>query len=97
MKLRALHRAFGIILFFFLVNASVTGVLRANAKWWYWKDRKPVVPEMHLMDRELAWRKPLKFLKKNMLQGKSPKPNSSFYWDARFISLKLAALKINMS
>jgi len=46
MKARTFHRLLGLALFAFILNASVTGVLRANAKWLYWKDRpfrqKPV-------------------------------------------------------
>lgn len=41
MKLRRLHRALGIALFVLIANAAVTGLLRANARWWYWKDRPP--------------------------------------------------------
>ncbi|MBI3316485.1 MAG: PepSY domain-containing protein, partial [Candidatus Omnitrophica bacterium] len=39
MKLRNFHRLLGLFLFLFILNASLSGVFRANAKWWYWKDR----------------------------------------------------------
>ena len=41
MKSRSLHKLLGLTAFIFLINASVTGVLRANAKGLYWKDRPP--------------------------------------------------------
>lgn len=39
MKLRGFHRLFGLTLFVFVINSAVTGLLRANARWWYWNDR----------------------------------------------------------
>ena len=39
MKLRNFHRTLGLCVFIFLLNSAITGLLRANAKWWYWKDR----------------------------------------------------------
>jgi len=39
LRLRNFHRILGLCLFIFLLNSAVTGLLRANAKWWYWKDR----------------------------------------------------------
>ncbi len=39
MKIRKFHRILGLILFLFLLNASITGMLRAHAKWLYWTDR----------------------------------------------------------
>lgn len=41
MKLRRLHRILGLALFLLVVNSAATGLLRANARWWYWKDRPP--------------------------------------------------------
>lgn len=41
MKLRRFHRVLGIILFAWIVNASFTGMMRANASSLYWKERAP--------------------------------------------------------
>lgn len=41
MKLHRLHRILGLALFLLVVNSAATGMLRANARWWYWKDRPP--------------------------------------------------------
>lgn len=41
MKLRRLHRVLGLALFLLIGSSAATGLLRANARWWYWKDRSP--------------------------------------------------------
>lgn len=38
-SLRTFHRILGLLLFLFVINAAATGVLRANAKKLYWKER----------------------------------------------------------
>lgn len=43
MKLRKLHKLLGMVLFVFLLNAALSGVMRANARSLYWKDRPPLV------------------------------------------------------
>lgn len=40
MRLGSFHRILGLILFVLILNAAFTGLLRANAQWWYWK-KKP--------------------------------------------------------
>lgn len=42
------HRALGLALFVFIVNMAATGILRANAKQWYWKDRPSRMPQQEL-------------------------------------------------
>jgi hypothetical protein len=38
-RLRKFHRFLGLVLFLLIFNSALTGILRANAKWWYWKDK----------------------------------------------------------
>lgn len=48
MRVRKFHRFLGLVLFFLLFNSTLTGILRANAKKWYWKDRPSHLPVMSL-------------------------------------------------
>lgn len=41
MNVRRFHRSLGLVLVLFIMNAAVTGILRAHARQWYWKDRLP--------------------------------------------------------
>lgn len=43
MRLRTFHRILGAALFIWLVNSAFSGLMRANAKEIYWKDRPPAV------------------------------------------------------
>ncbi|HUR57145.1 MAG TPA: PepSY domain-containing protein [Opitutaceae bacterium] len=55
MKLRLFHRALGLTLLLFVLNVSATGMLRANAKWLYWKDRPPLHPPAALEAPQIPW------------------------------------------
>ena len=48
MRVRKFHCFLGLVLFFLLFNSALTGIFRANAKWWYWKDKPSRLPEMSL-------------------------------------------------
>ena len=48
MRVGKFHRILGLVLFFLIFNSALTGIFRANARGWYWKDKPSRLPEMSL-------------------------------------------------
>lgn len=69
MNLRSFHRMLGLWLFIFIINVAATGLLRANAKWWYWKDSPSSIQPIPLVAPKVTINEALEIYHRRFPEG----------------------------